>query len=428
MFAFFQIINIFFLVLYVVQTIYKYKKYSTSYICSPLCWFMLFYCAYFMIPVLFLRTVESNPDLFGYFSFSMETLVQSQIIIVMESMILLILNANYVPQRFLNGFSVLCRHKSVYVLCKIIIFIFIITSWIALFAIINAIKTNGFIKAFFLLDELGDKYRKLFKFQTIRYVSVICVFYLFLKKKKFSLFLVFVPNIFFEVLAGKRTTAFLYILFIYIIYLKIYDKPRLFVIGNVFVSLLISVLFSRMGSLNNGNLSFDLIISSMLAEFINTFLTLPYILENDLIRCLPFPHVLYNLMCPILPGFIKTNIMQSSNFDEIGALLAEHIGKGFGFGSNCITYDLYSFGVFGLLCLPIMFVFIWSFDRIISKDCNFILRFFLIYQLRLYMRQGYESLAIVLFIAIFYNAIFYYLHRKYKREIVMTKIKKSLSL
>lgn len=377
-----------------------------------------------MIPVLFLHTVEINPDLFGYFSFSMETLVQSQIIIAMESMILLILNANYVPQRFLNGFSVLSRPKSVYALCKIIVFIFVITSCIALFAIINAIKANGFIKAFFLLDELGDKYRKLFKFQTLRYVSVVCVFYLFLKKKKFSLFLVFVPNIFFEVLAGKRTTAFLYILFVYIIYVKIYDKPRLFVIGSIFVSLLMSVLFSRMGSLNNGNLSLDLIVASMLAEFINTFLTLPYILENDLTNCLEFPHVLYNLVSPILPGFIKTNIMQSSNFDEIGALLAGDIGKGFGFGSNCITYDLYSFGIFGLLCLPIMFVLICSLDRVISKDCNFMLRFFLIYQLRLYMRQGYESLAIVLFIAIFYNGLFYYLHRKYKREIVLIKIKR----
>lgn len=421
MFSFFQFINGILIVLYITQTIYKYRKYNISYICSPLCWFMIFYCAYFMIPVLLLRTVIQNPHLFGYFIFSERTMVMSQIIVVMESMILVTLHAGYVPQKRSDGFTVLSRTKSIYILCELIIGVFVATSCFSLLAIIRAIQSNGYIKAFFILDALGDKYRKLFKFQTVRYLSVICVFYLFLKKQKFSLFLTFVPNMLFEVLAGKRTTAFLYVFFAYITYVKVYAKSRLLLITSVFTVLLASVLFSRMGTLNDGNLSFDVIVASMLAEFINTFLTLPYILENNLICSLSVPHVLYNVICPVLPGSLRASIMHEQDFKEVGALLAEHIGKGFGLGSNCISYDIYTFGFTGLLCLPCIFVLIWAFDRSLSKDCNFMIRFFFIYQLRLYMRQGYESLAIILYIVIFYNSLFYFFHRKHRYEIVMLK-------
>ena len=205
-----------------------------------------------------------------------------------------------------------------------------------------------------------------------------------------------------------------------------YRKTRIAVIGSVFIVLLVSVLFSRMGTLTNGNLSFDVLIASMLGEFVNTFLTIPFVLKENLLACLSLPHILYDFFCPILPGFVKTYIMQDPNYFEIGAFLAERIGKGFGLGSNCISYDLCSFGLLGIFGLPLIFIFIWSFDGILSKDCNFIIRFYLMYQLRLYMRQGYESLAIVFYIAIFYNGLFYFMHRKSVYETVFVRAKNNV--
>lgn len=421
-FATFQFINSLLLVLYLIQIVFKYKKYRVAYIYSPLCWFMLFYCAYFMIPVLLMKTVEQNPDLFGHFSFPYEILVECQLIVLLESSLLMIFHGKYIPQPFKPGFSVLERYKIVNITCLVIVTVFFITSCIAFLGICNAIRTNGYLKAFFLLDELGDKYRKMFKFQTVRYIAVICVFYIFLKKKNFSVFLLFIPNIMFEILAGKRTTAFLYILFVYLVYIKITEKSKIVVIVSVFSVLLVSVLFSRMSSLSSDSISLDVIIASMLGEFVNTFLTIPYVLNDGLTGCISFTHVLYNLFCPILPGFIKTSIMNDPDFFEIGAFLAVHIKKGFGLGSNCISYDLCSFGFQGLLCLPCIYLLVWKLEEILSKDCNFMIRFYIIYQLRLYMRQGYESLAIVLYIAIFYNALFYFLHKKKNYAVVVNKI------
>jgi hypothetical protein len=363
--------------------------------------------AYFMLPVLFVRTVLAHSDLFGLFVFSYETLSFTYLIVFITSIVIFGFSLRYKIPYLSIDFYILERNDYIYTFCKIIALLFVGTSLYALFKIFTIIKTQGFLLSYFLLDSEGDKYRTLFKFQTLRYFAISAIFYLYVQYKNKKIFLVFLPNILFEVLAGKRTTAFLFILFIYLIIVKKQGKMYLKNIGIVFIILLSSVLFSRMGTISNGKLTIELFLASMLGEFINTFLTLPYIIERNLLGSMSFQQIVYDSFSAFLPGTIKSSIYAGTNLQELGSVLASHINKGYGLGANVLTTFLCAFGPWGLLVTPMIFVLILYLDSIIIHDEYFLLRFYIIYQLRLFMRQGYESLAVVIYIFCFYCAFFY---------------------
>jgi hypothetical protein len=120
-----------------------------------------------------------------------------------------------------------------------------------------------------------------------------------------------------------------------------------------------------------------------------------------------FQQIVYDSFSAFLPGAIKSFIYASMNLQELGSVLASHINKGYGLGSNVLTAFLCAFGPWGLLATPMILVLIFYIDSIIIHDEYFLLRFYIIYQLRLFMRQGYESLAVVIYIFCLYCAFFY---------------------
>lgn len=355
-------INVLLLLCTMILFVLKYRKFKANMILSSVTWFTLYYFFYFMIPVCFLPTVLKKPDLFGSYFFSDTTLILTYLICFAESCIIVTLFYLFRPLEN-NSLDVKNRNKIISMLCDIILWYFALSSCIGLFAIINKIRQVGYLKAFFELEEVGEKYRVLFKFSTLRYLAVVCCYYKLCKTKKFSNLGLLVPNLVFELLAGKRTTAFLYVLFIYLLIVRLKKKTYIKIMIPIFVGLLVSVLFSRMSSLTQDSLNFDIMIASALAEFINTFLTLPYVIEHNMFGVISIDQVLYNLYGAILPGSIRMNILTSMNYQEVGHILALTIAKGFGLGSNVISYNICTFGYIGLFVLPLSFILVISIEK-----------------------------------------------------------------
>lgn len=401
------LLNIILFLFFAILVVLKYMKYKSDLLLSAIFWFVIYYCAYFMLPVLLFKTVLERPDLFGTFEFSITTQVYVHIICLAESVVVLVIFYIYSPCHQ-TVLSIEKRNVIIQVLIKFCLVFFAITSIMGIFELVWIIRTKGYLHSFFLLDEVGEKHRIKYKYATLRYIAVICCFYKYIESKDYKEFFYLIPNLIFEILAGKRTTAFLYVLFTYLVLVKERRKTYLKIIIPIIVGLLISVLFARMSSILQEDVTVDVLLASSLAEFINTFLTLPYVIENHMYGELDFVQILFNFFSPVLPGFMKADIMSRVNYQEIGNALALSIGKGYGFASNVITYNLYTFGFGGVLIIPISMFILLMCEMSLSKGTNFIINFFLIYQMRLFIRQGNESIIVLFYIFFAYCAIFYF--------------------
>jgi oligosaccharide repeat unit polymerase len=367
------------------------------------------------LPVLFLDAVLNNPDLFESWFFSEATLLKTHGIILSVNIIMFTLGIALKIASINPGLSLNVRYNIIYKVSYLIIFIFFIGSVFSLYQLIDIILTNGYLKFHFTLASQKEKLVGIFHFNTLRYLVLGAFFYLYAKTKKRKFFLVLLPYIFFEMLAGGRTTSFIFILFIYLLLVKETGKIYLNRIFVILLLLLVSVLFSRSASL--GRTNFDLLIISSMAfgEFINTFLTLPFIIENEYYLFRPFEEILFSLYSGVLPGFIIKGTYDALSSEEVGATIAAEIGKGFGLGSNAISELIINYGFSGIIFFPCLYLLISYIDNKTLRDSSFLIRFFLIIHLRLYMRQGFASLISVVYIFIMYLSIFYFSHHNYKR-------------
>jgi hypothetical protein len=295
---------------------------------------------------------------------------------------------------------------------------FVASSVLAVCNIFSLIAQNGYVEAYFTLESLRGELVEKLHFNTLRYLVLSAVFYLYVKTKNKKLFLVLLPYIVFEIAGGKRTTVFIFILFIYLLIIKESGKLYLKWISIIMVLLLISVLFLRSAGLGNNDFTPASIASMAFGEFINTFLTLPFIIENKYYLFRPFEEIIFSGYSGILPGFLIKKTYEILSAKDLGVMLAAKIGKGFGLACNPISELIVNYGFTGIIFFPCIYILISYIDNKTLHDSNFLIRFFLIVQLRLYIRQGFPSLVSVVYIVLMYVSIFYFCHYKHKKNIV----------
>jgi hypothetical protein len=370
--------------------------------------------SYFAFPVLFLDVVLRNQDLFNQWFFSESTLVGTHAIILCENIAIFAFSIMLKIGPTNLGLSLNNRYKIIYSISHFVIFIFFVCSLIAVFNVFLHILQNGYLKAYFTLNSLRGRLVEIFHFNSLRYLVLSAIFYLYAKDKNKKLFLSLVPYIIFEILGGKRTTVFIFIFFIYLLIAKETGKLYLKQIVVFMLLLSISVLFSRSASLGNDDFNLLGISSMVLGEFVNTFLTLPFIIENNYIFVRPLEEVVFSLYSGMLPGFIISGTYNALLAEALGEMLALKVGKGFGLGSNAISELIVSCGFSGIIFFPCIYLLIVYIDSKTLGDSNFLIRFFVIIQLRLYMRQGFPSLLSVVYIVLIYVSVFYFSHRDYK--------------
>jgi hypothetical protein len=225
--------------------------------------------------------------------------------------------------------------------------------------------------------------------------------------KRISIFFVFILLIIFETLSGERTNSFIYILFIYLISTKINRKSYIIYIVLIFAILLTGVLLTRAKGVT-GNQDEGLSISIIGGEFTNTFVTLPYILSRNLLtQGFTIQRVLIQFVEGFLPGFIRASLDQS-----IGGELAEHIGRGYGLANNFITELFYLYGIAGIFIIPVYFLIFYYMDKQLSSDEHFIFKIISIFQVRLFVREGFVALTTIIYIIMIYSLIPYLFSKK----------------
>lgn len=402
----FNVLSLVFLTLYVVRVLSQIGMHG---ILKGQFWFLVFYLAYVSFPAILVNYAFDSGIRLSL-EFSESALVISEAIAAITNFVVVILTGFFPIRKGLDPeFEIENRMPIAYIVAWVIIFVFFFLSCLALYEVLGVFNEKGYLLAFYDLNARGDELEERFHFFSLRYLVIPCFFYLFLNKKKKVLLLLFLPNIVFEILSGKRTSAFIYILFIYMLFVAQDRKTYVLQISFGLMMLLFSVLFSRLASqlqFSGAELSFDSLVFGATSEFVNTFLTLPFIVDSGLIGSRNPKELIFDYLSGLLPGFVQVFVMQYFDISEWGDSVAKFIGKGYGFGCNILTFFIGTLGYIGLLGVPIVYLVSIYFDRKFRSFSNFVLTFLLIVQYRLFMRQGFASFAVFYYLSAVYVGFF----------------------
>ena len=266
----------------------------------------------------------------------------------------------------------------------------------------NARNNATGIRAYFIIREAGKDLEAMYHLRLVLYLLLSSSFYLYLKRIKVIFFIPLILIILFETLAGERTTAFIVLLYMYILYAVLKRTLALKLIIPLVFLLLIGVLFSRASALN---VKLDLNI--IFGEFFETFTTLPYLIEHKL---LGFGFNIERILSDytygsFIPGTIKENLV---TYLSVGGEMAKIIGRGYGLGSNFIFEQLFEFGPIGFLTSLIVPLLLIFFDRNLKCWNNLLIKILFVFQLRLYVREGISQFMIIFYIFIMYCFLLFY--------------------
>lgn len=380
-------------------------------------WFINFYIAYFCFPSILLSFISFEKQLLPFY-LSDRSITVAALLVCITTISLCFLTFTLKYPEYSYSTKINSRSLIIYFFAHVACFSFFALSLFALIDILRMLHKSNYFLSFFELDELGNYYEVKFHFYSFRYIIICSVFYLYAKKNEKKYLLYLLPNIIFEIITGKRTTAFIYVFFIYLIFCitnkKTYFKQLIITMS----VLLFSVLFSRLSSQlfsphNRSDLNAIHLLVGASAEFLNTYLTLPFIIENNLVGTRGLLFAFYDMISGFLPGSLQLHIMESLSFYEWGDTIARYINLGYGFSCNAITFFLGLFGYVGIAGIPIVYFIIYLLDQKYYSLKKFLFSFFLIIQSRLFIRQGFPALASYFYISIVY-VLFFYMNKKRK--------------
>lgn len=395
-------------VFYIISTILlflviSYKIYKEKYliVTSLVFWMGFFYFCYVAFPCFFIEEINKN------WNFTSETLTYSRIIVLIYNLFFVIILSKITlgDKSLKNSITLKKRYKMIY---QLLIFIEIISVVLITFSVLKLIiirqNTSGY-RAYFIIRSEAESLEAKYHLRMFLYLLIPASFYLFWKNKKVIFFAPLIGIVLFETLAGKRTTAFIVLLYLYCLYVLVKKKLSLKIIIPLMVVLLVGVLFTRAEALNTSVNAF-----AVFGEFFETFTTLPYIIEHNMIGSgFDFERILSDYtFASFLPGSIKLNLL---SYKSVGSEIAKTIGRGYGLGSLFITEQIYEFGYFGLLTTTIIPFIVIFLDKKLCGSENFLIKIVFIFQLRLYIREGITQFMVIFYILIIYFALFYFFRK-----------------
>jgi hypothetical protein len=177
----------------------------------------------------------------------------------------------------------------------------------------------------------------------------------------------------------------------------------------VIILLLVGVLFVRAkGVIDHQEEKISMNLA--MGEFTNTFVTLPYIISRNMFGYgFTLEYQTRQIFEGFIPGFLKEILWKENT---LGEEIAEHIGRGYGLANNFITELLYLYGLPGLFFIVFYIILFYYLDYKFVSDKYFIFKVICIFQLRLFVREGYTYITSTVYIILMYAFIPYLFSQK----------------
>lgn len=362
-------------------------------------WMGFFYLSYIAFPCFCIEEINER------WFFSDTTLLYCRIIIIGYNIFFsfYLYFCSNGDKKILNGLKIKQRCSFIYNLC---IFLELLSTFVILIAVLkllNVVRGTSGYRKYFIVRESAETMEAVFHLRFFLYLLLSICFYLFYKKRKIFYFFPLVLIVIFETLAGKRTTAFIVVLYLYILYVVFKKKLALKLIVPIMVILLVGILFSRADALGK-----KIDVNIIFGEFFETFTTLPYMIDNDLVGTgFKIERVLADYtFASFIPGSLKMKIL---SYSSVGSEIASIIGRGYGLGSNFIFQQLYEFGLIGIftvLFIPLLLIY---FDKKLRGAENLLIKILFVFQLRLYVREGITQFTVIFYLFFIYFSLFYFM-------------------
>ncbi|QKJ65570.1 hypothetical protein HQN60_01790 [Deefgea piscis] len=368
---------IFVAVISVVRMSLDIKKIGVELLFYPFSWLLLFTIAYFAVPAI---VVEKISYFYGWY-FNDDVIFISKLASLYFSILVFIFYLLCFPRGGkININPIMFSNLRRIVIC-LSVFIIAYLLFVA--------KTYGLSSFATLMADgyQGDQsISEDARLKTVAYISIPLIVILVLHAHTTLAISIAMLIAFIDMSQGGRTAALIPIVAVYISFCYVNKKTYL---GIALVSsvLLYSVgIFFRPSEITALG-EIPPYISAM-GEFRETFLTLPYILNKDI------SGDLLNVPISFLFNFVGPfRFFLMDVFLNPGAVLANHIGRGYGLGLNFLTEAFYYFGYLGVFLTPLILVGFVSFYSLIIERLSGVLRVILIVIFilvgRLILREGF---------------------------------------
>lgn len=387
-----EIFNIMQSVLISLFLVYKLKKLEYK-IFFNIKYFVLTYSfLYTLLPVCLLRITNKVQN----WGFSEDTIFLSNLYSAYFNIVLLIFCIIIKDRKYEPNLKIIPNKYSV----KISKIVFVFSTVLMLFLIIKIYPS--FVELRYSRVDAGKFFSIIessFKLKGLLFLNLCTSSILYWKNrtKKSFIPLLLISTI--DIFAGGRSYLFLALIFIYINICiknrKIYFT-RIFIILTTVLSYATFLRLEQQSRMIGVRKEVEFIYQS-LGEFVQTYNTFPYIIQNKISSSNIIGEILVNFFSGILPGFIKSRILLDYS---IGELIAKNIDRGYGLGLDILTESYYYFQDFGILTLPfIIIIFSEKLNKIAIK-LNFTGYLFLVLficYLRLIFREGIVTYITIVF-------------------------------
>ncbi len=385
----------------IIKMTYK-RKYQV--VTSLVFWMSFFYFCYIAFPCFFIEDINCK------WGFSDNTITFSRCVVFFYNLFFAFLIFCFCKgdDTFKNEILVKPRYKIIYQLSYLVEWASIIVVSLAILRLINVRASAESVGSFsyFIVRNAALRLEAQYHIRMFLYMLIPASFFLFQQKKRLLFFLPLVLVAVFETLANQRTTAFIVLIYLYILYVITQKKLALKIIVPIMSVLLVGVLFVRAAALGT-----ELNWTMVFGEFFETFTTLPFIIEHNLIgRGFNLERIIADCTyASLLPGSIKLSLL---SYESVGVELSHLVGRGYGLGSNFISEQIYELGYIGFissLIIPFLVVII---DKWLRGADNLLVKIIFIFQLRLFIREGITQFTVILYIFLVYFAIYYIFRKK----------------
>lgn len=400
--------------LYLTVLIYKYRKYNYIMLFYVTTWFIVYYLFYFIYGALCVDSFVITDK----WLLSRDSINISKLIVCIEGLFYIFFYSLLDFKRNINSLAIFPRKRFIIIFSKV----FLLLSFVILsFSLLKLITVfSSLISSFKYLEfrKSVELIRSSAHIKLISYVLLGTFYYCGLYKKKYRIcfYFNFILIIIFEVFAGTRTTFFFIFIILYLLMVRISKRTHMRVLIVVAIFILFSSEIIRNIGLHTMKDDRNLIekIFAGSGEFNNTFITIPYILNNHELlnkgEKIDLLGVLFNWIPPIARLF---------NIDNPGNVYQQHIGRGIGYASNFISNGLYFFGYFSLFLFPFLIILLKKLDEIFDieqEDC-FIIKLFMIVMVRNLCRESITAFNTVFYIIIIYLGWIIFFSRKNRGKI-----------
>jgi hypothetical protein len=256
-------------------------------------------------------------------------------------------------------------------------------------------------------EELSQYRLKIFA-----YIICTCTIALYLRFRKIWLLFPLCVIVYLGVISGKRTEIFIVTAaIISIVSLLRPHRSSIPLYCIVLFCLMVASLFVRLDYKISDIIENDIVLFAVLSEFFSTFITLPYVIENNIQISNPINYLLqfWNSIVYVWLGPFRGLILM--DFKSVGSIMAADIGKGYGLAQFILSEMSYYFSWFGLFIAPflVFFGFHWLFRIIFRFNSIFFKLVSLALMpvfIRLVFREGIANLSLYLYLCVLIASLF----------------------